>query len=112
MTPSKRKKFRSPKLLAQAFVDGIGMVTDNYYELYALNYDDEPVAVVDTTGSVGPVSGRTIWRIDVRPHPWAQEVSDWIWENLWEEPTEDTRPPDQNVSQTGWSCGVHVQIEY
>lgn len=98
--------------MALGFVDGIGMKSEQYYELYARDYVGEPVAVVSTAGVIGPATGKSVWRIQIRPHPWAQEIADVIWENKWEEPTNETQPPGKTVCKTGWTCGLNVKLEY
>jgi len=111
MDTAKRKKYRTPVALARGFVDGRGFESDGYYELYARDYSGQPVAVVNTAGIVGAATGTSIWKIEVFPHAWAQEIADEIWSAKWEQPTIETRRPGRDVCRTGWVCGFHVQLE-
>jgi hypothetical protein len=112
MTAVKRKKYLTPKAMARAFVNGSGFRTDGYYELYARDYNGKPVAVVATAGIIGAATGKSIWKIEIFPHAWAQEVADEIWRSKWEKPTKETRRPGRDVCRTGWICGLHVEIEF
>lgn len=71
------------------------------------------VAILDTNGPVGPVSGRTIWRFEVQAHPWGHEVAEKVLGSLkWEEVTEDSEGPGTDVANSGWTCQMIVRIEY
>ena len=109
----KRMVFKTPRALANAVVNGSRFRTDSYYFLTTPDDEDDVVAVVDTTAPVGPVSGEAIWRVEVQPHSWGQEVAELIWQGLaWEEVTEDSEAPKRNVAETGWSCRMIVPIEF
>ena len=109
----KRMVFKTPRALANAVVNGSRFRTDSYYFLTTLYDEDDVVAVVDTTAPIGPVSGEAIWRVEVQPHSWGQEVAERIWQGLaWEEVTVDSEAPKRNVADTGWSCRMIVSIEF
>ncbi len=76
-----------------------------YFDLYPMT--------LFNTAPVGPVSGEAIWRVEVQPHSWGQEVADLIWQGLaWEEVTEDSEAPKRNVVETGWFCRMIISIEF
>ena len=109
----KRMVFKTPRVLANAVVNGSRFRTDSHYFLTTPDDEDDVVAVVDTTAPVGPVSGVAIWRVEVHPHSWGQDVAELIWRGLaWEEVTDDSEAPKPNVAQTGWSCRIIVSIEF
>jgi hypothetical protein len=112
MNVAKKKKYQSPVAMAKAFVDGTGFVSHSYYELYARDYNGKPVAVVNTAGLIGGATGMTTWKIEVLPHPWAQEIADEIWRTKWEKPTKESKRPGRNVCKAGWNCAFLVQLEF
>ena len=112
MDSAKKTKYASPKAMAKGFVEGRGFKSHGYYELYARDFDGDPVAVVNTAGIIGGATGTTIWKIELFPHPWAQEVADEIWSTKLDEPTKETKRPRRDVCKTGWTCGLHVQLEF
>jgi hypothetical protein len=108
-----RKQYKSPAALARAVINGTGFKTDGYYNLTTPTDEDDVVAVLTTTAPVGPVSGKSVWRLDIQPHPWGQEVAEMVWDGLeWEEVTEDSNEPGPNTNKTGWTCGINVEITY
>lgn len=109
----KRKTFKTPRALASAVISWSTFRTDSYYFLTTPVDEDDVVLVLDTTAPIAPVSGNAIWRVEVQPHPWGQEVAERIWDALgWEEVTEDSEAPKPNVAETGWSCRMIVSIEF
>ena len=108
-----RKQYKSPGALARAVINRTSFKTDGYYNLTTTSDDDDVVAVLTTTAPVGPVSGKSIWRLDVQSHPWSQEVAELVWDGLeWEEVTDDSDEPGPNTRNTGWTCGIKVEITY
>ena len=107
------KKYKTPKSLASAVINGTGFRTDGCYFLTTSLDEDDVVAILDTNGPVGPVSGRATWRFEVHAHRWGQEVAEKVWEGLdWEEVTEDSDGPGTDVANHGWTCRIIVKIEY
>ena len=107
------KRYKSARALASEVINSTGFRTDSCYFLITSLGDDDVVAVLDTNGPVGPVSGRAIWGFEVQAHPWGQEVSERVWEGLeWDEVTEDSEGPRTDVANHGWTCQIIVRIEY
>ena len=107
------RKYKTPRALASAVINGTGFRTDGCYFLTTSPDTEDVVAILDTNGPVGPVSGRAIWRFEVQAHPWGQEVADRVWEGLeWEEVTEEAEGPGTDVANHGWTCRIIVKIEY
>jgi hypothetical protein len=73
--------------------------------------DGKEVVIVDTTPEVGVVSGMTIWRYRVEPHPWAAEVATIIWELENNNLEPGTKKPTKAAITKGWICRIHVQTE-
>jgi hypothetical protein len=108
----KRKSYKTPRSLANAVVVWSKFRTDSYYFLTTPIDEDDVVVVLDTTAPLGPVSGNAIWRVEIQPHSWGQEVAELIWEALdWDEVTEDSHEPGSDVVAAGWSCRMIVPIE-
>ena len=108
-----RKQYKSPSALARAVINRTSFKTDGYYNLTTTSDEDDVVAVLTTTAPVGPVSGKSIWRLDVQSHPWSQDVAQKVWDGLeWEEVTDDSNEPGPNTCKTGWTCGIKVEIAY
>ena len=59
-----RKQYKSPSALARAVINRTSFKTDGYYNLTTTSDEDDVVAVLTTTAPVGPVSGKSIWRLD------------------------------------------------
>jgi len=107
------ERYKSARALASAVVNGTSFRTDSCYFLTTSTDTDDVVAILDTNAPVGPVSGRAIWRFEVQPHPWGQEVAELVWGGLdWEEVTEDSEGPGSDMGDRGWSCQLIVRIEY
>jgi hypothetical protein len=104
----RRMRFMSPEEAADVFLYGIFEMRVRYYELYAKNFDGEPFAVLKSSNSTGPESYGTEWRLELRPHPWSQEIADHIWDVGSQQLTLDTVEPTQNVCATGWNCGMRI----
>jgi hypothetical protein len=109
----KNFSYKSPSAIARR-VFSEGLRTDNIYLLSSEESPDDPIVEIDTTAIVGPATGRSIWVIQVNPHPWSQIIAEYIWEHLDDdEVTEETfEPYEIDCSKNGWFCGIKVQISY
>jgi len=107
------KKYKTAGALASVVLNGTGFRTDGCYFLTTFPDAEDVVAILDTNGPVGPVSGRAIWRFEVQAHPWGQEVAEKVWGGLeLDEVTEDSEGPGTDVANHGWTCQIIVRIEY
>jgi hypothetical protein len=109
------KTYRSANAMAQAIISGRGFTTQDSrtYNLCTSAGEDDYVGWLDTTAPVGPLSGKSIWRLTLQPHPWSQEVAELVWEGLESyEVTEETEAPTRRIAKTGWECGLVVEIGY
>jgi hypothetical protein len=52
-----------------------------------------------------------VWTVQINPHPWAQDIAEYIWEHLDdEEVTENSfEPYEIDCSKVGWFCEIKVQ---
>lgn len=111
--PEKPMAYKTPRALAKAVVKSLRFLPDSIYYLTTPDDEDDVVAVINTISPIGPVLGEAVWRIEVQPHPWGQEVAERIWQGLaWGEVTEDSKAPGRNVIEAGWSCRVIVSIKF
>jgi len=101
------KKYQTPKKLAESSVD-LELKTDCLYT-FTSAADGRAVLIVDTSPLVGVVSGKTIWRYQVEPHPWAAEVAAIIWECARRDIVRGAKKPDKSATKKGWVCQIHVQ---
>lgn len=101
------KSYQTPKRLAEASVD-LELKCDYLYT-FASAEDSRAVLIVDTSPLVGVVSGETIWRYRVEPHPWAAEVAGIIWECARRYIVRGAKKPDKSAIKKGWVCQIQVQ---
>ena len=109
----KNFSYKSP-LAASRRVFSEGLRTDNIYLLSSEENPDDPIIEIDTTAPVGPATGKSIWIIQINPHPWSQTIAEYIWEHLDDdEVTEETIEPYRlDCCTNGWFCGIKVHISY
>jgi hypothetical protein len=103
------KQYKSAKRLAEASVN-LQLKTDCLY-IFVSAADGKEVVIVDTTPEVGVVSGMTIWRYRVEPHPWAAEVAAIIWKLENDQLEFGTKKPTKAATTKGWVCRIHIQTE-
>lgn len=101
------KSYQTPKRLAEASVH-LELKSDCLYT-FTSAADGRAVLIVDTSPLVGVVSGETIWRYQVEPHPWAAEVAAIIWECARREIVRGAKKPDKSAIKKGWVCQIQVQ---
>lgn len=101
------KRYKSAKRLGEASVN-LRLKCDALYKFVSAN-DGREVVIVDTSPEVGVVSGLTIWRYRVEPHPWAAEVAEIIWSLEREQLVKGTNRPSLTAIREGWICRIHVQ---
>jgi len=109
----KHFSYKSPSALARR-VFSVGLRTDMVYLLSDDESPRTPIVEIDTTAPVGPATGKSVWVIQVNPHPWSQEIAEYIWEHLDDdEVTEETLEPyGIDCCKVGWFCGMKVFISY
>lgn len=106
----KHFSYKTPGAMARrVFSDGLR--TDNIYLLSSEENPKDPVVDIDTTAPVGPATGKSVWTVQINPHPWAQDIAEYIWEHLDdEEVTENSfEPYEIDCSKVGWFCEIMVQ---
>lgn len=107
------RTYKSARALASAVVNGTGFRTDSCYFLTTSTDTNDVVAILDTNAPFGPVSGRAIWRFELQPHSWGQEVAELVWDGLdKEEVSKDSEGPGSDVGDRGWSCRLVVRNKY
>jgi hypothetical protein len=108
------RRFESPEKLADAVVFGKFIRSDGVYHFATKDDESDVVVILDTTGSVGPVSGRATWIAEVQPHPWGQVVAETIWESLDDNEVEigSPEPYDVDVGAKGWTCFMRVVVSF
>ena len=109
----KNFSYRSP-LAAARRVFSEGLRTGNIYFLSSEENPNDPIVEIDTTAPVGPATGKSIWTVQINPHPWSQTIAEYIWEHLDDdEVTEETiEPYGIACCISGWFCGIKVFISY
>jgi hypothetical protein len=107
----RRMRFMSPEEAADGYLFGIFDLREKNYELYAINFDGEPFATLKSSGLTGPNRYDVVWHLELRPHPWAQEIADHIWDLGSRQLMPDTVEPGRAICVTGWECGMRIQFD-
>lgn len=106
----KNFSYKTPNAMTRrVFSDGLR--TDNIYLLSSEEDENEPIVEIDTTAPIGPATGKSVWTVQVNPHPWSQDIAEYIWEHLDDdEVTEVSNEPyDIDCCKVGWFCEIKVQ---
>jgi hypothetical protein len=106
----KHFSYKSPTAMARrVFSDGLR--TDNIYLLSSEETQNQPIVEIDTTAPVGPATGKSVWTVQINPHPWSQIIAEYIWEHLDDdEVTENSLEPyGVDCCMVGWFCEIKVQ---
>ena len=109
----KHFSYKTPNAMARR-VFSVGLRTDNIYLLSSEQSQCEPIVEIDTSAPVGPATGKSVWTVQINPHPWSQIIAEYVWEHLDDdEVTENTNEPYEiDCCKVGWFCGIKVQINY